>query len=82
MVRKKEELHSLDVVRVKCLFMESSPDRGNTDTFSSCNSSHIGSGILFHSHISASTGFWVYVDWDYFAYLSENYTPSKRVTLF
>jgi hypothetical protein len=49
MVRRSEVLHSLDVVRVKWLFMENSPDKGNTDTFCSRNSSHTGSGIFFHS---------------------------------
>jgi hypothetical protein len=40
---------SLDVVWVEWLFEENSPDKGNTDTFSSCNSSHTGSGIFLHS---------------------------------
>jgi hypothetical protein len=44
MVRRREDLHSLDVVWVKWLLMENSSDKGNTDTFSSCNSPHTGSG--------------------------------------
>jgi hypothetical protein len=46
MVRGSEGLHSLDVVWV---FMENSADKGNTDTFSSCNSLHTGPGFFFHS---------------------------------
>jgi hypothetical protein len=34
------------------------------------------------AHVSAGTGFWTYVDWDFFAHLSEYYTPLKPVTLF
>jgi hypothetical protein len=49
MERKSDDLHSLDVKWVKWLFMENSPDKGNTDTFRSCSSSHKGSGISFHS---------------------------------
>jgi hypothetical protein len=49
MVRRSEGLHSLDVVWVKWLSMENSPDKGNNDTFNSCSSSHSGSGIFFHS---------------------------------
>jgi hypothetical protein len=30
------------------LLMENSPERRNTNTFSSCNSSHAGSGIFFN----------------------------------
>jgi hypothetical protein len=26
------------------------------------------------THISAGTGFWTYIDWDFFAYLSEHYS--------
>jgi hypothetical protein len=48
-MKRTEGLHSLDVVRVKWLFMENSPDKGNTGTSSSCNSSQTGSGIFFHS---------------------------------
>jgi hypothetical protein len=48
-VGRSEGLHLLDVVWVKWLFMENSLDKGSTDTFSSCNSLHIGSGIFSHS---------------------------------
>jgi hypothetical protein len=36
------------VVWVKWLLMDNSQDKGNTVTFSSCNSSHIGSGVFFY----------------------------------
>jgi hypothetical protein len=45
-IRRSEGSHLLDVVRVKWLFMENYPDKGNTNTFSSCNSSHTSSGIF------------------------------------
>jgi hypothetical protein len=35
--------------REEWLFMRSSSDKGNSDAFSSCNSSHTGSGIFFRS---------------------------------
>jgi hypothetical protein len=73
MVRGSEGLHSLDVVWVKWLFMKNSPDKGETYTFSSCNSSHTGSRTFFRSsymqtsskltHISAGIDFWTYVNW-------------------
>jgi hypothetical protein len=50
MVRRSEYLHSLAVLCAKRLFTENSPDKGNTDTFTSCNSSHTDSGIFFSVH--------------------------------
>jgi hypothetical protein len=50
MLRRSEHLHSLAVLCVKRLFMENSPDKGSTGTFSSCSSSHTGSGIFFSVH--------------------------------
>jgi hypothetical protein len=56
--------------------MENSPDKGNTNAFSSCCSSHTGSRMIYDSsqyanftklsHISADIDFWTYVDWDFF----------------
>jgi hypothetical protein len=31
---------------------------------------------------SAGTGFWTYVEWDFFAHLNEYYTPLKPITIF
>jgi hypothetical protein len=49
MFRGCEGSHSLDVVWVKWLFMENSPDNVNIDIFSSFNSSHTCSWIFFRS---------------------------------
>jgi hypothetical protein len=85
-------LHSLDVVWVKWLFMENSPDKGNTDTFSSCYSSHTGSGIFFHSshcvNLSKAdpylSGHWFLdiIDWGIFTHLIEYCNPLKPVIHF
>jgi hypothetical protein len=49
MMVRSEGLQLLDLVWVKWLFMENSPNKSNNDTFSSCCSSYTGSWIFFHS---------------------------------
>lgn len=49
MVEKSDGLETLDVVWVKESFTKNSADKGNTNNFSSCNSSHTGFGTYFHS---------------------------------
>jgi hypothetical protein len=49
-IRRSEGLNSLDVVWVKWLFMDNSPDKWNAGTLSSWNSSHIGSGVFCSPH--------------------------------
>jgi hypothetical protein len=34
------------------------------------------------AHITAGIGFWTYVDWYFFAHLSEYYTSLKPITIF
>jgi hypothetical protein len=74
MVRWSVGLHSLDVVGLRRLLMENSPDKGKPITYSSCNSSHTGSCIFFRSsqyaNISVGTDFWACDDWGFFAHLS------------
>lgn len=48
MVMRNECLHSLDVLWIKWLSMYNFADKGNTDNFSCCNSSHTGSRIFCH----------------------------------
>jgi hypothetical protein len=46
-------------------------------THSTCRRDHTNI-----AHISASTGFWTYVDWEFFAHLSEYYTFLKLWAFF
>jgi hypothetical protein len=85
MVSGSEGLHSLDVVWVKWLFMESSPEKWNTKTSSNCK--FRDSLLLFSARELPKTSpyfsrHWFYrdVDGEVFAHLSEYYTPFKPAT--
>jgi hypothetical protein len=69
--------------------VEQSPEKGNTDSFSSYGSLHTGSEnfTLFNMqtsqklfHISKGSDFWTYADWEFFDHLSEYYTPLSHKT--
>jgi hypothetical protein len=91
MVRRSEDVHSMDVTWVKWLFMEDSPDKGNADTSGGCNSSHISSAFFFHfsqyanfsktrPHISRH---WFLDIWRvrHLAHLNEDYSLLKHINI-